>query len=181
VRAIAESWEVGQLVGSLLEEDSVNFHDTTAPNVGYVPVSLPGFPAGVPVVLDRGAVSEINHFVSEFNAERNTPDVQALRRTFNREALRGFQKAFYAPLRESFEAAWPKGCHPDRSKIERFLTLCAEEIVKAEAGQPARLCNLWCRDGVDVGKPPMAEAAAAQYDRRLSALDGQVLSPQGLF
>jgi len=167
VRAIAEDWRVAPMLGAVLEDEDIDFHDTTAQNVGYIPAALPGFASGVPVVIDRGAVSELNRFGRDYNPARNRPEVHSLRQTFNRDTLRGFQDKFYAPLRESFAAAWPKGGKPDRDGIARFLSLCAGEVEKSAAGQPAMLSNRWTRDDFDEGKPPQAAAAAPRYEMRL--------------
>lgn len=170
VRAIAEDWTVAPMLGAVLEDEDIDFHDTTAQNVGYIPAALPGFPYGVPVVIDRGAVSELSRAFREYNPARNKPEVQTLRQSFNRETLRGFQEKFYAPLREGFEAAWPKGGKPDRAGVSRFLSLCAVEVEKGESGQPAMLSNRWTRSDFDAGKPPKAAAAALRYELRLRAM-----------
>lgn len=167
VRAIAKDWTVAPMLGAVLENEDIDFHDATAQNVGYIPAVLPDFPSGVPVVIDRGAVSELNRAFREYNSSRNVPEVQALRQSFNRETLRGIQEKFYAPLRESFESAWPRGGKPDHEGISRFLSLCAAEIKKADAGQPAMLSNCWTRDDFDQGKPPKAAAAAQRYELHL--------------
>lgn len=170
VRAIAEDWRVAPMLGAVLEDEDIDFYDTTAQNVGYIPAELQGFSSGVPVVIDRGAVSDLSRISREYNPARNAPEVLSLRQSFNREMLRGFQEKFYAPLRESFNAAWPKGGKPDCAGISRFLSLCTAEIENSEAGRPSILSNCWTRNDFNAGKPPKAAAAALRYELHLRAV-----------
>lgn len=167
VRAIADSLQVAHMLGAVLQDEDIDFHDTLVQNVGYIPAALPAFPSGVPVVIDRGAVSVLNMFCCEQRYLRKGPEIETLRQSFNRSALSGFQERFYQPLRASLRDAWPEDGRPDRAKLAQFLAQCAAEIVKSETGRPALLTNRWTIDGFDAGKPPRASEAGRLYDLRL--------------
>lgn len=167
VRAIADSLQVAHMLGAVLQDEDISFHDMLVQNVGYVPAALPGFPSGVPVIIDRGAVSALNVLCREFRPALKSPEIETLRQSFNRSALEGFQERFYQPLRASLQDAWPEGGRPDRAKLAGFLAQCAAEIAKSEAGSPALLTNRWTIDGFGAGKPPKASEAGRLYALRI--------------
>ena len=153
------------LLYAALADDVIDFHDDLRQNCGHIPAVLPGFPQGVPVVLDRGAVSPVNYFFSDARSPKVS--AQTLSEAFNRRALAGFQAEFYRPLRESLHEAWPTGAPPDRNKLREFLGLCAAEIIKMEKGEPALLSNRWMSDEATCDKARKVMQVAARYDRKL--------------
>lgn len=78
-------------------EEKIDFDCGAKENVGYVPLQTVDFPNGYPVVVDMGYVKELS---------KGTMSVKGLLKTSS-EKKPSPPDEFYAPLKESFNRAWP--------------------------------------------------------------------------
>lgn len=144
-----------------LRHENIDYWDSDSDNAGFLPVILPGFPEGVPVVIDRLAAERINK-----------KNLKADFKRANDNAPAGLQRAvsdYYKPFIKVFRAAWPLGATaPDPELMKGFWAFCARQ---AEAG---KLDAGWKQLGRDVvakalslrhiKKPGLAMLAAEKYN-----------------
>lgn len=141
-------------------ETGVQFFDAQIENIGLLPLRLPDFPAGVPVVIDRLAVTQLS---------RNTAPV--------RDALAVMhlqedpQKQLYGELQDAFAAAWPEGERlPSRIGMEYFLTLCRLKKSEGHLVDGWDAASAQERGWLDSqSKTGLAAHAADSYARQINA------------
>lgn len=95
-----------------------NFWDTQELNTGILPVRTPAFPDGIPVVIDRPAVSALTESVLDVKKALGEMSVEE-----------DPQPVVYARLRQALDAAFAQGVdNPDKEKVRDFWRLCREEV-----------------------------------------------------
>ncbi len=146
-----------------LRAQDVNFSDFQFVNFGRLPVKMPLFPEGVPVVIDRGAVSELTERVSVLGRALEKED-PARESAFALEA-RAAAETLYRPLRQALDDAWPDASGPaDPAKMQQFFKLCA--VYKEEG----KLVAGW-DDPAAIDKTKDAARMAGAYETRLAATE----------
>ncbi|MBI3440262.1 MAG: hypothetical protein HY052_00375 [Proteobacteria bacterium] len=122
----------GAYLYSQLRLQNIDYWDVDIGNFGRLPITSPRFPAGIPVVIDRGAVKKMDKGVlppQQVKKILHTSPPHLKKKTevmaADQEATEA-QEKLYAPLRQAFEAAWPSGqsAPSDVQKMEQFWTLC---------------------------------------------------------
>lgn len=97
-----------------LKKDNISYYDYKLANTGLLPFKTSVFPDGIPVVIDRLAVTKLNNAYIP---------LKSLLSKINP------QKFLYAPLIQTFEEAWPQGQpHPHPEKMQGFWKLCEENV-----------------------------------------------------
>ena len=111
---VTKDQNVRDLLFSKLPETGVSMWDFQICNAGVLPIYMPEFPNGVPVVLDRLSVERISDSIKPV-----------------KDALKVFglssdvQKMVYGELKAGFEKAWPADQDkPDPEQFKEFLQLC---------------------------------------------------------
>lgn len=149
---------VGRLLFEKMPETGVDVWDSQLCNTGLLPLRLPQFPEGVPVVLDRLAV------------EKLTDKVKPVRDALEVFGLRDDPQRMYEGLRKSFAAAWPEGAPtPDREKFQAFLQECLRQkalgyLVSGWMRDPKAGPNDWMYEDTKRG---MAADAGQAYARQM--------------
>lgn len=111
---VTKDKNVRDLLFQKLPQSGVGMWDFQICNAGVLPIRLPQFPDGVPVVIDRLAVERLSGAVQE------TKDALAV---FGLAS--DVQQLTYGELKNSFAKAWPQGQdNPDPQAFKDFLQLC---------------------------------------------------------
>lgn len=92
-----------------VEKRGLRFWDHQQANCGRLPVVMPGFPNGVPVIIDRSGI------------HRPDGGVSVVPRSENRGCV--LQERLYRPLREAFRVAVAS---QDAEKMKAFWALCRQ-------------------------------------------------------
>ena len=159
VSACLKSMEDLQWLGCSLRQSRISFWDPQRVNAGYLPNSDENFPDGVPVVLDRGAVSKTDDLPLKAPQKTITP---------------GIQERLYAPLLGTLREAWPANENLPVAVTKDFLDACAAEIQAGKKGGKALLINGWAanlkhsEEAYEGCKPGKVVDYAAKYEKRLS-------------
>lgn len=160
--ATTKNAELGIALREKTSDAGLRFWDYQLENIGLLPVKLPQYPDGVPVVIDRLAVDVLR------TAVKPVGDALALL-----DLSEDPQKALYAELRDAFQTAWPEGERlPRRQEIRDFLALCRQKkaeglLVDGWNSQPEKLAS-WLKAQ---SKTSMAAYAADKYAGKIKALD----------
>ncbi|MBU6474610.1 MAG: hypothetical protein KGL10_00125 [Alphaproteobacteria bacterium] len=141
-----------------LHEQQIDFWDRWLVNIGRVPVCTEQFPDGLPVVIDRLAVSAL------------TDDVNPVAKALEKEAHQAaeVQETLYAPLRKALEAAWPdKAGRSDAEKMKAFWQMCEQYVAEG------KMVAGWnqARRGAYY-KTDIVMDAAETYEKRLRRIAG---------
>ncbi len=123
-------------------------------NVGVLPVKLPAFPKGIPVVIDRLSVRALSETAASIKIALDEMEVKE-----------DPQKKLYGPLRKAFNAAWPVKSKPaDPAKMKEFWQLCQASVKKGV------LIAGWdhAENDAEDYKQGAAADSAHHYDRYLS-------------
>lgn len=127
---VTKDKSVRDVLFNKLPETGVNMWDFQVCNAGVLPIRLPAFPDGVPVVIDRLAVERLS---------AGTKPVKDALSVFGLSS--DVQQMAYGALKEGFEKAWPQGQDkPDPDAFKAFLQQC---IQHKSMGQ---LVSGWMRD-----------------------------------
>lgn len=135
-----------------LQDTGIRFWDDGARNIGILPFKTPSFPKGVPVVIDRLAVSGLSESLKQIK--------EALEKIGHPQDP---QKQLYAPLRDALKNAWPDlKKDPDPDKMKLFWQMCRQY---AEEG---KLVAGWTTDRNPKNrKQYTAKTAATHFDRKI--------------
>jgi|GEM_PF-1662829 hypothetical protein len=102
----------------ILAKDHVDFWDgDSLRNNGLLPLRLPEFPEGIPVVIDRLAV-------------RSFSDMAPLRAALKNRSVIVYeaQKTLYGPIADAFNTAWPvMSSAPRRHELTKAFALLKQE------------------------------------------------------
>jgi hypothetical protein len=167
-----ESEEKKNYLHQQLKEQDIDFFDCKFSNIGRMPVKTPHFPEGVPVVIDRLAVSRLSESVA--------PVRKALKKMFlgqdslQKEIMEAKEK-LYAPLKAALNAAWPRQSgEANPQKMQQFWALCRTYVQEGKlvagwnAPQGEKALKEVCEFG-DNKKTPAAALAARNYEVRLKS------------
>lgn len=138
-----------------LARTGVNYWDHQTNNSGVLPVNLPSFPEGIPVVVDRLAVEALS---------MATADVKKALAEIGL-AGKNPQEELYGSLRQALTAGWE-----DRAKMKDFWHACSEAVKKGvlvagwENASDRLEGDAW---GGEIAKPLQAAGCARAYDRFL--------------
>lgn len=132
-----------------LSRSGLTFWDNQDANVGMLPLKSAAFKSGIPIVLDRLAVTV------------RTKGFDAIKESLNAMNLRRDpQNILYGPLQKTLKDAWPSSAkRPSRKKMKAFFRLCAE--FKKAGILVAGWEGAECKDS----KRGKAAHAAKAYDR----------------
>jgi len=162
IRGVLKSETETEGLAAALAEDDIWYTDNSEANGGYLPPSA-DFPAGLPVVLDRGGVTSNASIKACF---------LPLNEVFRRAAYSGLQERLYEPLNTALKACWPQDTLlPSHGALTPFAALCRAEIQKYQRGQPSLLANAWdqnCRETY-YSKPNQVSDIAATYHQQRRA------------
>lgn len=150
-----DDMKITEQLYSDLRSTGINFWDCGSRNVGLLPIKTPSFLQGIPVVIDRSAVSGLTNSVSEIKAALEKIGLP-----------QDPQELLYAPLRAALAEAWPdpeKPAAPD--KMQAFWQMCRQY---AEEGKCVAGWNEKCRPD-DIVKKTAAASAARRFDRKIEA------------
>ncbi len=110
---VTKDKNVAKILAKNLHESGVRIWDDQLCNMGVMPVRLPQFPEGVPVVIDRLAVEMLT---------KNTAPVKSALKV---AGLKHDPQSVYDWLKRDFTSAWPQGqSNPDKEKFAVFLQSC---------------------------------------------------------
>lgn len=146
-----------------LEQDRMYFWDAKLSNMGRLPFKTPSFPDGIPVVIDRLAVSRLTSSVSIVR------DALAKKR---KQEVKDAQDQLFTPLRQTFREAWPDpSLPPNPEKIQDFWALCHRFAIEGklvagwEEPQSPEARNEHCKWGNN-NKTRDAARKAGAYQKR---------------
>lgn len=132
----------------ILESRGIDFWDDQEDNVGRLPVKMPGFPRGVPVVVDVAGAGEF------FKGSIYT--LGPIKRKNNRSCV--LQNKLYGRLKKVFRRAIASG---DPKIMREFWKLCAKEKKNGV------LCSSWTKARPDQKAKP---EYGRNYARHLKAV-----------
>ena len=121
---------VRDLLFNKLPETGVSMWDFQVCNAGVLPIRLPQFPDGVPVVIDRLAVERLSNSVKPVKDALSVFGLSS-----------DVQQMTYGALKDGFEKAWPQGQDkPDPDAFKAFLQQCIQHKAMGQ------LVSGWMRD-----------------------------------
>ncbi len=111
---VTKDKKVRDVLFEKLPQSGVSMWDFQVCNAGVLPIRLPQFPDGVPVVIDRLAVERLSE---------GTREVKDALSVFG--LAQDVQQMAYGALKQSFATAWPQGQDkPDPQAFRDFLQQC---------------------------------------------------------
>ncbi len=163
-----------------LRREMIDFWDKGIRNIGLMPVKTPRFSEGIPVVIDRLAVSRLTQNMVPVRRALKKLGDKVLKRPEGmseevREAVEA-QEQLYAPLRQAFNEAWPDQSVPaDAGKMKQFWDMCSGYV------QEGKLVAGWreidpfnFRD--DNTTALLVATKARDYERLLKSIENSVSS-----
>lgn len=121
VRTPIDPMKVYQLIFSS-RTHGYNYWDIAPANGGYLPLSTPKYPHGIPIVIDHGAVTEA--FLTTYHI-RTLLKKHGILKSRQPENP---QDALYKELREHFHNAWPDTAKtPDHALLDKAWALCVSK------------------------------------------------------
>ncbi len=158
---VGGTYEQNAFLQERLNKQGVSFWDSQTVNFGRMPVNMPQFPDGIPIVIDRGAVENL----SRGNVVRIKTALGLKKQDqLARDAAKA-EEELYGPLRHAFNDAWPDKAGPaDAAKMRQFLDLCADY---KRAG---KLVAGWDTPDAE-GKTALAGKVAGFYEQLLRAAE----------
>lgn len=141
-----------------LPSTGFQMNDPHEGNIGLLPVRSPNFPNGIPVVIDRPAVSLLTRRIKNVKV--------ALRQMGLAEDP---QTKLYAPLRQALKEAWPNSTkRPDHLKMKKFWMLCQKSVKEGTLIAGWDHLDHCPNDGVE--KQYAAADSAQNYDQKIARL-----------
>lgn len=137
-----------------LRSEGIDFWDEGAQNVGLVPLALPQFPGGIPIVVDRLAVGSLPPNLPP------SPSSVTLSSQEDLAAAQEAEEALYGPLRDAFAEGLKTP-----AKMKGFWQMCADYVAKG------KMIAGWNDERVydfEDAKPEIAGQKAEQYNARLA-------------
>jgi hypothetical protein len=138
-------------IKDLLAKVGVDFWDDGAHNIGRLPFKTPQFPEGLPIVIDRLAVSKMSEHLAP---------VKKLLEIMKLE--KDPQQHLYGKLSEAFHDAW-HSTGGDTAKIAAFWNKCAASV------KDGTLIAGWNEKRRDTYKISDARREAKHYERSFGA------------
>jgi len=140
-------------VAYALPASGYELNDPHVGNIGLLPVKTPGFPQGIPVLIDRPSANALSHATKNIRAALQRMGVDA-----------DPQQKLYAPLRHALKEAWPEtAAAPNAGKMQNFWQLCEAYVEKglltAGWNTPQSAAECW--------KQTEAASVARRYDAKL--------------
>lgn len=114
-------------------------------NIGMMPIKMPGFPKGVPVVVDRLAVARLSAGAADVRRKLTAADPQ---------------ERLYGPIRRLFEKVWLEEVKPEN--ITEFWLKCCQ------AKEQGKLVPGWNEYYGDDDKSRAASKIAASYEKLMT-------------
>lgn len=164
VEGVIDRWDDQVFLGETLLAEGIDYRDAQMANSGYIKVDIPGFPRGVPVVIDRGAVNDAR-FSNNWRDFQNK-SCNGLSDSFDRAALNGFQGRHFGHLQSLLSQSWVSPHEVNKDAMVVFLEACVK--AKREGVLSSRWCSL---DGGDDYKSLGVVRKAADYARRMAGDD----------
>ena len=142
--AVAENSQDAVSLTNHLKNEGINFWDDQLANIGILPIKMPNFPEGVPVVIDRLAVEKLSGFTG------------IIKTALGKEVEKA-QAELYMPLSDSFISAWN-----NLSKMDSFWQLCEKYVAEG------KLVVGWNnKDECSYSKTPQVREIAKIYAQKL--------------
>lgn len=148
-----------------LHRDGIYFWDRHIANIGIIPAKTVKFPQGVPVVLDRLAVSRYDWEAGKLLTRlRKASGITRRQNALEQEASAAEEK-LYGPLRRAFSEGWKS------AEMKAFWTQCEQ------ASREGLLVAGWNEKEKDTRKQYEAQDAAWSYQTLVMRAEERKITP----